>query len=140
MGLTADSNFNLRAWVWRDQTKTDLNTLIPKDSALYLSVSGSINDSGQIVGQAIVKSSCPVQSPPAWEVNQFACTEIHAFLATPCDQNQADPECNGDTDESSVEAKTTAERPSDGPSESDRQLIQQRLTFGRFGIRLAEPQ
>jgi len=35
-GLTADSNFNLRAWVWRDHTKTDLNTLIPKDSPLYL--------------------------------------------------------------------------------------------------------
>jgi len=56
--LTADCNFNLRAWVWRDRTKTDLSLLIPNDSRLDLQVGGSINDSGQIVGQAIVKSSC----------------------------------------------------------------------------------
>jgi hypothetical protein len=87
VGLTADSNFNLRAWVWRNHTKTDLNLLIAKDSSLYLQVGSSINDSGQIVGQAIVKSSCPVQSPPAWEVNQSACAEVHAFLATPRDSN-----------------------------------------------------
>ena len=83
VGLTADSNFNLRAWLWRDHTKTDLNLLIPKDSPLYLMAGFAINDLGQIVGQAIVKSSCPVQSPPAWQVKQSACTEIHAFLATP---------------------------------------------------------
>lgn len=140
VGLTADSNFNLRAWIWRDQTKTDLNTLISKDSPLYLTDSGSINDSGQIAGQAIVKSSCPVQIPPAWEVNQFACTEIHAFLATPCDLNQTDSDCNKDTDESSVETKAAAERQTVVPSESDRQLIQQRPTFDRFKIQLAEPQ
>ena len=45
VGLTADSNFNLRAWIWRGHTKTDLNTLIPKDSPLYLQDSSSINDS-----------------------------------------------------------------------------------------------
>jgi hypothetical protein len=61
----------------------DLNLLIPKDSPLYLMTGSSINDLGQIAGQAIVKSSCPVQSPPAWQVKQLACTEIHAFLATP---------------------------------------------------------
>jgi probable HAF family extracellular repeat protein len=83
VGLTADSNFNLRAWLWRDHTKTDLNLLIPKDSPLYLMTGSSINDLGQIAGQAIVKSSCPAQSPPAWQVKQLACTEIHAFLATP---------------------------------------------------------
>ena len=129
VGLTADSNFNLRAWIWRGHTKTDLNTLIPKDSPLYLQDSSSINDSGQIVGQAIVKSSCPVQSPPAWEVNQFACTEIHAFLATPCDLNQTDSDCDRDTDEYSVETKTSAESQRVLPSESDRQLMQQRLRF-----------
>lgn len=83
VGLTADSNFNLRAWVWSNHTKTDLNLLISKDSPLYLQTSGAINDGGQIVGQAIVKSSCPVQTPPAWQANQSACTEIHAYLATP---------------------------------------------------------
>ena len=92
VGLTADSNFNLRAWVLRVHTKMDLNLLVPKDSPLYLQVGGSINDAGQIAGQAIVKSSCPVQTPPAWEVNQFACTEFHAFLATPSEGNQSESE------------------------------------------------
>jgi probable HAF family extracellular repeat protein len=92
VGLTADSSFNLRAWVWRDHTKTDLNLLVPRDSPLYLQVGGSINDAGQIAGQAIVKSSCPVQTPPAWKVNQFACTEFHAFLATPSEASQTQPD------------------------------------------------
>ena len=92
VGLTADSSFNLRAWVWRGHTKTDLNVLVPRDSPLYLQVSSSINDAGQIAGQAIVKSSCPVQTPPAWEVNQFACTEFHAFVATPSEANQTESE------------------------------------------------
>ena len=83
VGLTADSHFNLRGWVWSDHTKTDLNLLIPKDSPLYLQTGWAINDGGQIVGQAIVKSSCPVQTPPAWQANQSACTEIHAYLAIP---------------------------------------------------------
>ncbi|MGC1300165.1 MAG: hypothetical protein WA869_34495, partial [Alloacidobacterium sp.] len=81
VGLTADSNFNLRAWLWRDHTKTDLNLLIPEDSPLYLTQGSSINDIGQITGSAIVKSSCPVQNPPAWQVHQPACTQVHAFLA-----------------------------------------------------------
>jgi probable HAF family extracellular repeat protein len=102
VGLTADSKFNLRAWVWRHHTKTDLNLLIPKNSPLYLQFGGSINDRGQIAGWAIVKSSCPAQNPPAWAVNQSTCTEIHAYLATPCDEDQ-DSECGKDSDESSVE-------------------------------------
>ncbi len=125
MGLTADSNFNLRAWVWRDQTKTDLNTLISKDSPLYLTDSGSINDSGQIAGWAIVKSSCPVQSPPAWQVNQFACTEIHAFLATPCNRDHADADgCKDDTGDAAPEADKDVEKPSVLPSENARKLLQ----------------
>jgi len=124
-GLTVDSNFNLRAWVWRDQTKTDLNTLIPKDSPLYLTDSGSINDSGQIAGWAIVKSSCPVQSPPAWEVNQSACTETHAFLATPCNGNHADGDgCKDDTDDAAPEADKDVEKPSVLPSGNAHRLLQ----------------
>ena len=83
VGLTVDSSFNMRGWVWRDHVKTDLNTLVASDSPLYLLAAWGINDRGQIVGQAIVKSSCPKQTPPAWQVNQSACTEIHAYLATP---------------------------------------------------------
>ena len=83
VGLTVDKQFNMRAWLWRDQSKTDLNLLVPGNSPLYLAAAFAINDYGQIVGQAIVKSSCPAQTPPAWQVNQSACTELHAYLATP---------------------------------------------------------
>jgi probable HAF family extracellular repeat protein len=83
VGLTVDSSFNMRGWVWRDHTKTDLNLLVPNDSPLYLQAGWAISDRGQIVGQAIVKSSCPKQTPPAWQANQSACTEVHAYLATP---------------------------------------------------------
>jgi hypothetical protein len=74
---------NMRAFLWHDNALTDLNTLIPADSPLYLTAGASINDSGEIAGNAIVKSSCPAATPPNWLVNQSVCTEVHAFLAAP---------------------------------------------------------
>lgn len=46
----------------------DLNTLIPENSPLHLLAAYSINDAGEIVGQACVLPDC---------------TELHAFRATP---------------------------------------------------------
>jgi probable HAF family extracellular repeat protein len=83
VGFSLDASFNMRALVWQGKTPVDLNTLTPADSPLYLTGSESLNDSGQITGTAIVKSSCPAQTPPAWLSNQSACTETRAFLATP---------------------------------------------------------
>jgi probable HAF family extracellular repeat protein len=83
VGITADMSGNMRAFLWHDNALTDLNTLIPADSPLYLTAGASINDSGEIAGNAIVKSSCPAATPPNWLVNQRVCTEVHAFLATP---------------------------------------------------------
>jgi probable HAF family extracellular repeat protein len=83
VAFTGDISFNLTALLWHNNVFTDLNTLIPTDSPLYLTFTSSINDSGQIVGLGIVKSSCPAATPPNWLVNQSACTEVHAFLATP---------------------------------------------------------
>jgi hypothetical protein len=54
--------------VWINRKISDLNGLIPSDSPLYLLGAYSINDAGQIVGQAC-------QLPE--------CSELHAFLATP---------------------------------------------------------
>ena len=57
-----------RAYIWQNGVMTDLNTLIPPNSPLYLlEASGTINDSGQIAGIAMVIST----------------GETHAFLATP---------------------------------------------------------
>jgi hypothetical protein len=53
--------------------------LIPADSQLYLTVGSSMDDSGQIVGNAIVKNSCPPANPPNWQVNQSSRIEVHAF-------------------------------------------------------------
>ncbi|MBV9179671.1 MAG: hypothetical protein JO356_00035 [Acidobacteria bacterium] len=67
-----------RAFVWQKGVMTDLNTLISNDSPWYLLQALSINDAGQIVGNGTING------------------EVHAFLATPCDRNQADAEACGD--------------------------------------------
>jgi probable HAF family extracellular repeat protein len=84
-GFSIDASFNFRALVWQDKVLMDLNTLIPADSPWYLEASESINDAGEITGQAVLKSSCKVtkDDPHPWVDNQGACTELHAFLATP---------------------------------------------------------
>ncbi len=56
------------AVVWIEQKIKDLNTLIPANSPLYLLNATSINDSGEIVGQACLLPDC---------------SEFHAFRATP---------------------------------------------------------
>lgn len=55
------------AVLWQNGTITDLNTLIPADSDLYLVTAFQINARGQITGTAIQKST----------------GETHAYLATP---------------------------------------------------------
>jgi probable HAF family extracellular repeat protein len=56
-----------RAFLWENGVMTDLNTLIQADSNLYLLSAFQINPRGQIVGDAVKKST----------------GEVHAFLATP---------------------------------------------------------
>jgi hypothetical protein len=54
---------------------TDLDTLIPLDSPLILlEATGTINSRGQIAGIALQKST----------------GQVHAFLATACDEKHAD--------------------------------------------------
>jgi probable HAF family extracellular repeat protein len=84
VGFSLDANFNMRALVWQGKAAVDLNTLIPADSPWYLQAANSVNDAGVITGTALLKSACgPVTSPPAWVVNQGACTVVHTFLTTP---------------------------------------------------------
>jgi probable HAF family extracellular repeat protein len=67
-GGSYDADGNGRAVLWQNGVMTDLNTLIPPDSPLYLiDSSGTINDQGQIAGYAL----------------QVSTGEVHAFLATP---------------------------------------------------------
>jgi probable HAF family extracellular repeat protein len=62
-----------RAFLWQDGVMTDLNTLVPTDTALFLIYGGDINSSGEIVGQAFDQST----------------GDTPAFLAIPCDAKHA---------------------------------------------------
>jgi probable HAF family extracellular repeat protein len=95
----------------KNKVMTDLNSLIPADSKLYLAFAFGINDDGDIVGQAIEKSS----------------GEVHAFLATPRfgdvnDQSEATDTQNGSSERAAL-------------SENVRGLLQQRVRLGGFGSR-----
>lgn len=68
LGLSISDEFSPRAALWRDGTAVDLNTLVPADTALYLESACSINDKGEIIGFAALKSN------PG---------ESHAYLAKP---------------------------------------------------------
>jgi probable HAF family extracellular repeat protein len=68
LGVSLDVNFNLRAVLWRNGTATDMNTLVPADSTLNLESACSINDKGEIIGFAALKSNP---------------SESHAYLAKP---------------------------------------------------------
>jgi probable HAF family extracellular repeat protein len=72
--------YNCRAVIWHHGVIEDMNKLIPAGSPLRLvNAVGNPNARGQIVGNAVVKST----------------KQIHAFLATPCDAENPDHQgCN----------------------------------------------
>jgi len=67
VGYSFDANGST-AFYWKNNVITDLNALIQADSPLHLLFAESINDAGEITGQGCVMP---------------ACTELHAFRATP---------------------------------------------------------
>jgi probable HAF family extracellular repeat protein len=70
IGASLDASFNPRAFLRQNGVMTDLNTLIPANSALHLLLACSINSSGQIVGLAVTGSG-----------------ELHGYVATPSGSN-----------------------------------------------------
>jgi len=54
-----------RAFLWQNGVLSDLNTLIPSDSGMYLEFANSINDAGEIAGCALING------------------ELHAVVLTP---------------------------------------------------------
>ena len=66
-GISANADFGMfRAFIWRGGVMTDLNSLIPAKSPLYLLTACSINASGEIIG-----------------FSADAAGDLHAYLATP---------------------------------------------------------
>jgi probable HAF family extracellular repeat protein len=118
VGPSADPDGNLRAYLWTDGVMNDLNTLIPNSSPLFLLLAFNINSRGEIVGFGVQKS---------------APYEIHAFLLTP----SPDPQDRRLV--SPVSPNGSREGGAFTLPESVRSLIRQRLSYGRFGVRLAEP-
>jgi len=76
-GQVVGSTFNSTGWsrgfTWQDNVMTDLNTLVPGDSNLYIIAASNINERGQISGMASVMSG-PDEG------------KIHAILLTPVDE------------------------------------------------------
>jgi probable HAF family extracellular repeat protein len=68
LGISLDASFNPKAALWRNGTATDLNTLVPHNTALSLQSACSINAKGEIIGFAVLKSNR---------------SESHAYLAKP---------------------------------------------------------
>jgi probable HAF family extracellular repeat protein len=73
VGNNFDSKFNWsHGFIWQDGVMTDLNTLIPADSNLFIISASNINERGQISGMATVQTG-PHEG------------DIHAYLLTPVD-------------------------------------------------------
>jgi probable HAF family extracellular repeat protein len=68
LGLSISDSFNTTAVLWHDGPAIDLNTLVPQDTALFLESACSINDKGEIIGFAALKSNP---------------SESHTYLAKP---------------------------------------------------------
>ena len=94
----------------------DLNTLIPKNSPLYLLARESINARGQIAGYGATSSG-----------------DIHAFLATPCGRDDGDGDrddarwCRDERTDTSAGPDMSTQRPNVVLSENARKQLQQRL-------------
>src|SRR5580692_11205664 len=73
VGNNVDSGNNWsHGFIWQNDVMTDLNTVIPDDSNLFIISAGHINERGQISGLATVQTG-----PHAGD--------IHAYLLTPID-------------------------------------------------------
>jgi probable HAF family extracellular repeat protein len=76
-GQVVGSTFNSEGWsrgfIWQDNVMTDLNTLIHRESNLYIIAASNINERGQISGMATV-----LTGPDA--------NKIHAILLTPANE------------------------------------------------------
>jgi probable HAF family extracellular repeat protein len=62
VGSSCDADGNCRAFLWDHGVMMDLNSLISKDSPLYLTNASGINDQGEIAGYTVLKSN-PNEQP-----------------------------------------------------------------------------
>jgi probable HAF family extracellular repeat protein len=75
VGTSFDANINPHPFLWENGVMTNLNTLIPADSPMFLLEALGNNDLGQIVGYGRLSNG-----------------NVQAYVLTPCDENHADSE------------------------------------------------
>jgi len=108
VGASNDATGNSHGFLWKNGVMTDLNTLIPASSPLYLPVASQINSRGEIVGLAL----------------QTSTGQAHGFLPTPCDEEYVDKKgCAGRAER----AIAVHGGPKVTVSEKVRKLLRQRL-------------
>jgi probable HAF family extracellular repeat protein len=113
VGPSFDASGNPRAFLWQNGVMTDLNTLIPAGSHLFLLDATAINARGEIVGFGVTSTG-----------------DVHAFLATPR-HGEAGSESAAPAEESAASPMVL--------SEDVRRQLQQQVRLGRFGVRLMRP-
>jgi probable HAF family extracellular repeat protein len=119
VGLSCDANGNCRAFLWQNGVLTDLNTLIPPGSPLFLFYAGDINSRGEIVGEAFEQSTGGAP----------------AFVATPCDHDNADEQ---GCEEGTGSTSNTRQRLNFSLPENVRKLLQ-RSVLDRDGLGAMQP-
>jgi probable HAF family extracellular repeat protein len=111
VGFSDDFNGNTVALFWQNGVMTDLNTLIPPNSPLFLLEALSINDRGQIAG-----------------FGQLSDGEHRGFLLTPCYEHHDDDQgCEDEGEGTAVVRGETNQRPNVVFPEDVRRMLHQRL-------------
>ena len=101
VGVSFDPDGNPRAFLWRNGTMTDLNTLVPDDAPLFPLFATAVNSRGEIVGFGATQGG-----------------DVHGFLLTPA---------NGNSQNESAEATTREVKP---PVTSEKVRVLLRRRFG----------
>ena len=78
VGNDFDPTFSwAHGFIWQDGVTTDLNTLIPADSNLFIISASNINDRGQISGMATVQSG-----PNAGTIHAYVLTPVNGRISS----------------------------------------------------------
>jgi probable HAF family extracellular repeat protein len=79
VGNDFDSTYSwTHGFIWQDGVTTDLNTLIPADSNLFIISASNINERGQISGMATVQTG-----PRAGTIDSYVLTPVDGRFAGP---------------------------------------------------------
>jgi probable HAF family extracellular repeat protein len=83
VGQSCDPSGNCRAFLWQNGVMTDLNSLITPSSSLYLIIAISINDLGEIVGQAFDSNTGNLPAYLATQTHKQGASNVSQKLLLP---------------------------------------------------------